>query len=131
MQNYEVVVADDDARMRRALAALLETDPRLRVVAAVGDGGTAIEAAASHQPALAIVDVRMPDGGETAVRGILAVSPRTAVVVCSSYDDRVVRARMRAAGACGFVVKGGGDELLDVARDALGWADATEPEPLA
>lgn len=127
MPTFRVVVADDDASVRAAVAALVETDPRLRVVSSVGDGAAAVRAAATHHPALAIVDVRMPGGGAATVAGILDASPQTVVVVCSSYDDDHVRATMRDAGARGFVVKGAADELVDVARAVLGLADVPEP----
>lgn len=114
-----VLLADDEARVREAMRALLEEDPRLNVVASVGTAVDAADAAAEHQPDLAVVDVRMPGGGHAAVVAIRKSSPRTVVLVCTSYDDKHTRASMQDAGAHAFIVKGT-EDLLDVARDLLG-----------
>lgn len=114
-----VLLADDEARVREAMRALLEADPRLCVVASVGSGDAAAAAAGRHRPDLAVVDVRMPGGGPPAVNAIRAASPATIVLVCTSHDDHHTRAAMAEAGAHAFVVKGT-DDLLDVARELLG-----------
>jgi DNA-binding NarL/FixJ family response regulator len=114
-----VLLADDEARVRDLIRELLETDTRFRVVAAVGSASAAAEAAAEFQPELAIVDVRMPGGGKAAAEAIRAVSPTTIVVACSSYDDRHTRDSMQRAGAQAYVLKGT-DDVLDVARGVLG-----------
>ncbi len=102
------------------MQALLEADPRLRVVASVDSADAAAAAAARLLPDLAVVDVRMPGGGPSAVVAIRASSPKTLVLACTSYDDSYTRSSMREAGAHAFVVKGT-DDLLDVARAMLGF----------
>jgi DNA-binding NarL/FixJ family response regulator len=114
-----VLLADDELRVRDLIRELLETDTRFHVVASVGSADAAAEAAGRLQPQLAIVDVRMPGGGRAAVSAIRTVSPETVVVACSSYDDRHTRDTMRDAGARAYVLKGV-DDVLDVARDVLG-----------
>jgi DNA-binding NarL/FixJ family response regulator len=114
-----VLLADDEDVVRRTIGELLETDPRFRVVASVGSAEAATRAAGRWRPGLAVVDVRMPGGGQAAVTGIRRHSPETIVLVCSSYDDSHTRSAMRAAGAAAYVVKGS-DDLLDAAYEALG-----------
>jgi DNA-binding NarL/FixJ family response regulator len=114
-----VLLADDEQIVRRAIGALLETDPRFNVVASVATADAAIEAARTHQPSLAVVDVRMPGGGHAAISGIRRHSPETVVMVCSSHDDRHTRQSMHEAGAAAYVVKGA-DDLLDAACAVLG-----------
>jgi DNA-binding NarL/FixJ family response regulator len=114
-----VLLADDEHAVRRAIGELLETDPRFRVVASVGSGTDAVRVAQELQPQLAVVDVRMPGGGADAVVAIRRHSPATVVMVCSSYDDRHTRRSMQAAGAAAYVVKGA-DDLLDAAYEVLG-----------
>jgi two-component system, NarL family, response regulator DesR len=114
-----VLLADDEAVVRRAIEALLETDPRFRVVASVDSAAAATAAAITHRPGLAVVDVRMPGGGRDAIAAIRTHSPETVVMVCSSHDDRHTRAAMQDAGAAAYVVKGS-DDLLDAAYAVLG-----------
>jgi DNA-binding NarL/FixJ family response regulator len=114
-----VLLADDEDSVRRAIGALLETDDRFRVVASVDSAEAAISAAVAHRPALAVIDVRMPGGGHSAVSGIRQSSPDTVVMVCSSHDDRFTREAMQDAGAAAYLVKGA-DDVLDAAYEALG-----------
>jgi DNA-binding NarL/FixJ family response regulator len=114
-----VLLADDEVVVRQAIEALLETDPRFRVVASVGSAEAATEAALTYRPQLAVVDVRMPGGGQAAIAGIRQQSPDTVVMVCSSHDDRHTRQSMRDAGAAAYVVKGA-DDLLDAAYAVMG-----------
>jgi len=114
-----VLLADDERLVREAIEGLLTADPRFRIVASVGSAADATRAALLHRPDLAVVDVRMPGGGQAAITGIRELSPDTVVMVCSSHDDRHTRASMRAAGAAAYIVKGA-DDVLDAACDLLG-----------
>jgi DNA-binding NarL/FixJ family response regulator len=71
------------------------------------------------RPDLAVIDVRMPGGGRSAIAAIREHSPETVVLVCSSLDDRYTRTAMTDAGAAAYVVKGD-DDVLDVARGVMG-----------
>lgn len=106
-----VVIADDDARVRRALADLLGDDGRLSVVGLAGSGSAAARLCAVHQPTLAVVDVVMPDGGEAAIAAIRERSAATQVVVYTARSDRRTRERMLAAGAVAVLAKGGPADL--------------------
>ena len=80
-----VLVADDHAAIRSALAAVIEGDADLQLSGVAADAGEAVELAAREQPDVALVDVRMPGGGAVAaVRGIAASSPRTRVLLLSA-----------------------------------------------
>jgi len=80
-----VLIADDSADIRIALSELIESDEQLQLAAAAADASEAVELAASKQPDVALVDVRMPAGGGlAAVRGIAARSPRTRVILLSA-----------------------------------------------
>ncbi|HSZ47541.1 MAG TPA: response regulator transcription factor [Streptosporangiaceae bacterium] len=104
-----VVVADDQAAVRDGLVALLGLLPGIEVVAAAGDGHSALAAIAEHAPDVALVDVRMPGLDGVAVTQRAAQDhPRTAVVVLTSHaDDQTVLAAL-AAGASGFLTKDAG-----------------------
>jgi DNA-binding NarL/FixJ family response regulator len=115
-----VVIADDDASVREALAALLAAQVDLDVVGVAASGGVAATLCAEHRPTIALVDVMMPMGGRAAIEAIRAVSPSTRVVVYTARADRRTRAQMLEAGAVDVLVKGGGRdvvrELVTVAR---------------
>jgi DNA-binding NarL/FixJ family response regulator len=114
-----VLLADDEHQVRELMRELLETDQRFRVVASVGSASAAAAAASEWLPELAIVDVRMPGGGQAAVEAIRSVSPATVVIACSSHDDGSTRAAMRDAGAHAYALKGT-DDILDVVIETLG-----------
>lgn len=80
-----VLVADDDAGIRSALAALIDRDAELELAAVAADASEAVELAAREQPDVALVDVRMPRGGAAAaVRGIASRSRKTSVILLSA-----------------------------------------------
>jgi len=65
-----LLLADDQALVRGALAALLDLEPDLRVVAQVGRGDEVVEAARASDATVALLDIEMPgiDGLEAASR---------------------------------------------------------------
>lgn len=113
-----VLLADDQALVRGALAALLSLEHDIEVVAAVGTGEDALERAAATLPDVALLDVQMPgmDGLTTAGR-LQTVAPKCRVIVCTTFGRPGYLARAMAAGAAGFVVKDAPPEdLVDAVR---------------
>lgn len=94
----KVVIADDEPLARERLRMLLAQEPGMEVVAEVGDGRSALEACAAHEPALVLLDIAMPgiDGLEVA-RHLSAFEPRPAVVFCTAYDAHALKAFEAAA----------------------------------
>ncbi|MGH9059033.1 MAG: response regulator [Acidimicrobiales bacterium] len=86
---------------------LLSNLPEVELVAEATTGAEAVEAAASHQPDVVLMDLQMPDlNGIEATRTIVATSPHIGVVVLTMFDeDESVFAAMRA-GARGYLLKG-------------------------
>ena len=118
-----VLVADDDAAVRRALADLISDEPGLRLVAVASSADEAIQLAAEHQPAVAVLDVRMPGGGgRRAAEGIGVRSPQTRILALSAHEEKASVYEMLSVGASGYLVKGSSDkELVDaVFRTARG-----------
>jgi len=68
-----VVLADDQALVRRGLRLILEAEPDLRVVAEAADGQQAVDAVGRHRPAVVLMDIQMP--GWTGWRPPAASSP--------------------------------------------------------
>ena len=108
-----VLLVDDHAMVRQGVRAFLETQPDIAVVAEASSGEEAMRLAAEHAPDVALVDLIMPgmDGVET-TRRLTALSPRTSVIVLTSYhDDEHVFPAIRA-GALSYVLKEVGPEDL-------------------
>src|SRR4051812_32661436 len=108
-----VLLVDDHAMVRQGVRAFLETQPDIAVVVEASSGEEAVRLAAEHAPDVALVDLIMPgmDGVET-TRRLTALSPRTSVIVLTSYhDDEHVFPAIRA-GALSYVLKEVGPEDL-------------------
>ena len=113
------MIADDDPVVQSMLSMSLGEGFDLVGVAADSEAATAL--AEATQPDAALVDVDMPKGGgSAAVRGILEVSPATAVVVLSGDEsDSVVRGLI-AAGAVRYCRKGiGAQELSEAVIESV------------
>ncbi|GIF68242.1 DNA-binding response regulator [Asanoa ishikariensis] len=101
-----VLLADDQALVRGALAALLSLEPDLEVVAEVGRGDEVVEAARRTGPDVALVDVEMPGGDGIAATAALADAvPGCRVLVVTTFGRPGYLRRAMEAGASGFVVK--------------------------
>ena len=105
MPTINVVVADDDDRVRGALIALLRTDRRFAVVGELSEGSTLPEVVRRTQPDIVLLDVRMPGGGVEAARALQA-GPPVVIVALSAETSSVVVADMIRAGANGYLAKG-------------------------
>jgi two-component system response regulator DesR len=101
-----LLLADDQALVRGALATLLELEPDMTVVAEVGRGDEVVAAARESNPHVALLDVEMPgiDGIE-ATRELRAALPDVKVVIVTTFGRPGFLRRALVAGANGFVVK--------------------------
>jgi NarL family two-component system response regulator LiaR len=128
-----VLLVDDHEMVRRGVRAFLETRPDITVVAEAGSGEEAVELAAEHAPDVALMDLIMPgmDGVE-ATRRLTARSPRTKVVMLTSYhDDEHIFPAIRA-GALSYVLKEvGPEELADAVRKAAAGEAVLHPRVAA
>ncbi|GAA1175402.1 response regulator transcription factor [Pseudonocardia alaniniphila] len=113
-----VLLADDQALIRGALAAMLGLEPDIEVVAQVGSGAEVVPAALRTLPDVALLDVQMPGGdGLDAAGALRAVLPTCRVVVLTTFGRPGYLARAMRAGAAGFVVKDAPPEqLVDAVR---------------
>jgi two-component system response regulator DesR len=100
-----VVLADDEVLIRGALAALLELEDDIEVVAQVSDGDAAVAAVREHRPDVAVFDLEMP--GRDGVLAAQAVRdlPDLVVVLVTRHARPGVLRRALAAGVRGFVPK--------------------------
>lgn len=107
--------------VRQGVRDFLETQPDLQVVGEAASGEQAVELAGQLVPDVVLVDLVLPGGidGVEATRRVKQVSPRTQVVVLTSYhEDEYIFPAIRA-GALSYVLKDvGPQELAEVVRKA-------------
>ena len=127
-----VLLADDEGMIRSALAALLQLEDDIQVVAECADGTEALAEATRLQPDVCLLDLEMPglDGVEVAERLRRTVASRC-IVVTRHARPGVLR-RALASGVAGFLPKSrGADEVADVIRRVAGGARYVDPEVAA
>jgi two-component system response regulator DesR len=101
-----LLIADDQALVRGALAALLGLEPDIEVVAEVGRGDEVLDAARASSPDVAMLDVEMPGlDGISAAAGLVAAVPGCRVLMVTTFGRPGYLRRAMQAGASGFVVK--------------------------
>ncbi|MCW2721508.1 response regulator [Pseudonocardia sp.] len=113
-----VLLADDQALVRGALAAMLGLEHDIEVVAQVGSGADVVPAATASMPDVALLDVQMPGGdGLDAAAALKKALPACRVVILTTFGRPGYLARAMRAGASGFVVKDAPPEqLVDAVR---------------
>lgn len=105
--SIRVVVADDQALVRRGFAMILRVHHDIEVVAEAGTGIEAIEAVRRHRPDVILMDIRMPemDGLEATSRILQEADWDTRVLILTTFDpDEYVYEALRS-GASAFVLK--------------------------
>ena len=101
-----LLLADDQSMVRGALAALLNLEDDLEVVAEVGRGDEVVAAAVRVGPDVALLDIEMPGlDGLAAAAALAAELPAVRVLILTTFGRPGYLRRAMEAGALGFVVK--------------------------
>jgi DNA-binding NarL/FixJ family response regulator len=107
------LIADDDARMRRAIRSIVQ-DLAQEILEAE-DGRAAIEAYHRHKPGWVTLDLAMsPVDGWTALREIMASDPLARILIVTAHDTKAFRGAARQAGAIGYVLKDDLSKIRDI-----------------
>jgi two-component system response regulator DesR len=124
-----VLLADDQALVRGAMAALLEMEPDVRVVAEVGDGSEVVAACAESGPDVVLLDVDMPGlDGISATAEVKQRFPAVRVLVVTTFGRPGYVRRALRAGADGFIVKDTpASELADTVRRVAAGLRVVDP----
>jgi EAL domain-containing protein (putative c-di-GMP-specific phosphodiesterase class I)/CheY-like chemotaxis protein len=102
-----VLLADQDPAFREELRSAVERASSLELVGFAENAPDAVELSRIHQPDVAVLDVRIRDGGGPRVaQELQAVAPGTMVLALSSYGDEGAVMQMLDAGAVGYLLKG-------------------------
>ncbi|MDA8060944.1 MAG: response regulator transcription factor [Actinomycetota bacterium] len=108
-----LLLAEDQALIRKALASLLELEADFTVVAAVGRGDEVADAARATSPDVALLDIEMPGIDGLAAAAVLARELRTCrSLILTTFGRPGNLRRALGAGASGFVVKDAPPEAL-------------------
>jgi len=125
-----ILTVDDHPLLRKGIAALVNAEPDLKLVAEASNGQEAIDAFRSHRPDVTLMDLQMPEmDGLEAIDAIRREFPEARVIVLTMYrgDTQVLRALK--AGAKGYILKGHvHKELLDTIRDVHAGKKRIPPE---
>ncbi|MEM7062621.1 MAG: response regulator transcription factor [Cyanobacteria bacterium P01_B01_bin.77] len=102
----KLLLADDQAIFRQGLSALLSLEDDLEIVGEANHGGEAITLAATQQPDVILMDVRMPVcDGVQATKEIHARYPWIRILVFTTFDDDEYVFQSLQAGALGYLLK--------------------------
>lgn len=107
-----ILLADDHHVVRQGLAAIISTEPDLKIIGEACDGETACQLYFQLHPDVLILDLRMPIlDGFGVVKRVIAENPKAHILVITTYDTDEDVWRCLRAGALGYILK-----------------DATQPE---
>jgi len=113
-----IVIAEDQALVRRGATILLSMEPDMEVVGQARNGVEAVELAQLLLPDVVLMDLHMPlKGGVAATREITKAHPRTQILVLTTLDDDETVFEAVRAGAQAYLLKDASEEeLLETIR---------------
>ncbi|MFI4890937.1 MAG: response regulator [Steroidobacterales bacterium] len=113
-----IVIAEDQAQVRRGAAHLLSLEADMEVVGQACNGAEAVELARVLHPDVILMDLHMPvKGGVAATREIIQALPATQILVLTTLDDDETVFEAVRAGAHAYLLKDAAeDELLETIR---------------
>ena len=124
-----VLLAEDQAMVRGALAGLLSLEPDIEVVAQVARGDEVLAAAREHRPDVALLDIEMPgaDGLQAAAQ-LRAEQPDCRVLMLTTFGRPGYLRRAMEQGAAGFLLKDDpSDALARAIRRAMRGERVVDP----
>jgi DNA-binding NarL/FixJ family response regulator len=113
-----ILTVDDHPLLRKGIAALVNTEPDMKLIAEASNGQEAIERFRSHRPDVTLMDLQMPGlNGIEAIDRILSEFPDARIIVLTTYSGDAQVLRALKAGARAYILKRQVHrELLDTIR---------------
>jgi two-component system response regulator DevR len=124
-----VFLVDDHEVVRRGVADILSTDPRITVVGEAKNAAEAMARVPALCPDVVVLDVRLPDGdGVTVCRDLRSGMPDLGVVMLTSYSDDEALFQAILAGASGYLLKQVlGQDLVTAVRTVAAGGSLLDP----
>ena len=115
-----ILTVDDHPLLRKGIAALVNAEPDMKLIAEASNGEEAIEAFRAHRPDVTLMDLQMPGvDGIGAIHRINDEFANARIIVLTTFAGDVLAQRALKAGAIAYVLKGlVRKELLDTIRAA-------------
>ena len=113
-----ILTVDDHPLLRKGIAALVNAEPDMKLVAEASNGQEAVESFRVHRPDVTLMDIQMPSfNGIEAICDIQDEFPDARIIVLTTYTGDAQVLRALKAGARGYVLKGHVHrELLETIR---------------
>jgi DNA-binding NarL/FixJ family response regulator len=113
------MVVDDHHILRAGIAAILQGQPDMTLIAEASNGAEAVEQFVEARPDVTLMDLQMPRmNGVDAITAIRKGAPRARIIVLTTYAGDAQALRALRAGASGYLLKSAlRKELLDTIRD--------------
>jgi DNA-binding NarL/FixJ family response regulator len=127
-----ILSVDDHALLRKGIAAVVNAEPDLKLVAEASNGEEAIEKYRIHRPDVTLMDLQMPGlNGIEAMTRILAEFPNARIMVLTTYSGDAQVLRALRAGARAYILKGHDRELLETIHIVMEGRKRIPPEVAA
>jgi two-component system, NarL family, response regulator LiaR len=113
-----IIIVDDHEVVRKGIRAYLESNPEFKVIGEASSGTDALQLVTEYIPDVVLMDLIMPPGigGVETTREIKKISPRTQVVVLTSFHEDIHIFTALKAGAISYILK---DIKMEELGDAL------------
>jgi DNA-binding NarL/FixJ family response regulator len=127
-----ILAVDDHALLRKGLAAVINAEPDMKLVAEAANGEDAIEKFRTHRPDVVLMDLQMPglNGIEATIR-ILSEFSDARIIVLTTYKGDAQVLRALRAGARAYLLKGHDWELIETIHAVMEGRKRIPPEVAA
>lgn len=129
-KRIQVLAVDDHPLLREGLAAVMDGEEDIELIAEATNGQEAIELFRTHRPDVTLMDLQMPGmKGIDAIIAIRSEFPSARIIVLTTYQGDVQALRALKAGASGYLLKNMmRKELLDTIRSVHAGRRRIPPE---
>jgi DNA-binding NarL/FixJ family response regulator len=132
LSSIRIMLVDDHPAFRKGMAALIESEPGLEVVAQTGDGSAALDLYRQKRPDVVLMDLRLPGlGGVEATMAIRKEFPEARVIVLTTFDTDEDIYRAMQSGAKSFLLKDTPEDELAATIRAVHAGEQVLPEKTA
>jgi two-component system invasion response regulator UvrY len=116
----KIVIADDHTVLREGLKALIELNPKWKVVDQASDGLQVLTSIEQHKPDILILDLTMPKlGGLEVINRLRQTNYIPRILILSAKDDNISAVKSLQAGANGFIPKKSSTDEIEFAIKAV------------